>query len=70
MTRAISLIIITLMLGACGTSVKRVDSDETIDLSGAWNDTDSRLVADEMIADALSRPWISNYSSTVCGNLC
>lgn len=51
------------LLAACGTTVKRVDSAETIDLSGAWNDTDSRLVAEEMISDALSRPWISNFVS-------
>ena len=41
--------------------VSRVDAEETIDLSGNWNDTDSRLVADEMIGDALSRPWLDNH---------
>ena len=50
-------------LTACSTSVKRVDSDETIDLSGAWNDTDSRLVAEEMIADSISRPWITDFGA-------
>jgi uncharacterized protein (TIGR02722 family) len=49
-------------LAACSTSVKRVDTDEVIDLSGAWNDTDSRLVAEEMMADVVSRPWIDDYS--------
>ncbi|HKK55765.1 penicillin-binding protein activator LpoB [Marinobacter sp.] len=53
----------TLLLGGCSTSVERVDSDTTIDLSGAWNDSDSRLVAEEMIQDALSRPWISDFTS-------
>lgn len=46
------------LLGACGTSVERIDSAEVRDLSGAWNDTDSRLVSEEMIADVLARPWI------------
>ncbi|MFA6582685.1 MAG: penicillin-binding protein activator LpoB [Elusimicrobiaceae bacterium] len=41
----------------CGTSVERMDTNEVKDLSGRWNDTDSRLVADEMINDSLSRPW-------------
>ena len=41
----------------------RVAEDETIDLSGVWNDTDSRLVAEEMIADVVSRPWISDFQS-------
>ena len=52
-----------LLLSACGTSVQRVDSSETIDLSGAWNDSDSRMVAEEMIQDALSRPWISQFAA-------
>lgn len=50
-----------LSLVACGTSVKRVEVNEQIDLSGAWNDTDSRLVSEEMIQDALSRPWVSDF---------
>jgi penicillin-binding protein activator len=51
------------VIGCGGTRVERVDSDEIIDLSGKWNDTDSRLVAEEMIADSLSRPWIDNFSA-------
>ncbi|MYM62637.1 penicillin-binding protein activator LpoB [Pseudomaricurvus sp. HS19] len=53
----------SLLLSACGTSVQRVAPDESIDLSGAWNDTDSRLVAEEMISDALARPWLGDYTS-------
>ncbi|MBU1983311.1 penicillin-binding protein activator LpoB, partial [bacterium] len=41
--------------------ISRVDAGETIDLSGNWNDTDSRLVAEEMISDAQSRPWLANF---------
>jgi uncharacterized protein (TIGR02722 family) len=51
----------TLFMTACSTSVERLDSQETVDLSGAWNDTDSQLVAREMIEDSLSRAWISNF---------
>ena len=40
-----------------GKKVSRIDSNSVTDLSGAWNDTDSRLVADEMITDCLNRPW-------------
>jgi len=56
------LLVAALSIAACGTSVERVDEDSTIDLSGAWNDTDSRLVAEEMILDVLSRPWILEHS--------
>lgn len=55
------LLCMTVLLSACGTSVKRVDVGEVHDLSGNWNDTDSRLVAEEMISDVISRPWIANY---------
>lgn len=48
-------------LTGCATSVKRVSPDEIIDLSGRWNDTDSRLVAEEIVKDALSRPWIDKF---------
>jgi uncharacterized protein (TIGR02722 family) len=34
-----------------------------MDLSGRWNDTDSRLVADEMITDALNQRWIQRWES-------
>jgi uncharacterized protein (TIGR02722 family) len=47
--------------GGSGKSVTRVEADSTIDISGDWNDTDSRLVAEEMIKDVLNRPWLSNY---------
>ena len=36
-----------------GKSVTRINEDSTTDLSGKWNDTDSRLVADEMISSCL-----------------
>jgi penicillin-binding protein activator len=48
-------------VGGCGgKKVTRVAADSTTDLSGQWNDTDSRLVAEEMIADCLSRPWYTS----------
>ena len=57
------LLFALLGLSACGTQVERVDVEETHDLSGAWNDTDSRLVSEEMINDMLSRPWRQDYTS-------
>lgn len=51
-------------LAACGgTKVTRMDTNDVKDLSGRWNDTDSRLVAEEMIRDCLSRPWVSNATA-------
>ena len=48
--------------GSTGVQVERMSVEEQIDLSGAWNDTDSRLVSEEMIQDMLSRAWILNHA--------
>ncbi|MFH1460608.1 MAG: penicillin-binding protein activator LpoB [Candidatus Omnitrophota bacterium] len=62
--RVTVLVAVVLILGVvagCGTKVKRTEIDKTIDLSGRWNDTDSRLVSEEMIKDCLSKPWINKF---------
>ena len=58
-----------IVFSSCGSSkqVTRVDADTTIDLSGRWNDTDSRMVADEMIDDCLNHPWINNHGMSTGG---
>jgi penicillin-binding protein activator len=50
------------LLAGCNPTVSRVESDTVTDLSGNWNDTDSRLVAQEMIQDVLSRNWLSKFN--------
>jgi len=49
-------------LTGCGKSVTRIASDSTTDLSGNWNDTDSRLVAEEMLNTCLTGPWYQEKS--------
>ena len=61
LTRALGALLIATALAACGTSVERLDGDEVRDLSGAWNDTDSRLVSEEMIQDVLARAWLQDH---------
>jgi len=57
--------IAALLLGCGGgKQVTRLDPNTQTDLSGKWNDTDSRLVAEEMIADCLSRPWLTEFNRT------
>lgn len=51
----------TFVTGCTATKVERIDSDKTVDLSGNWNDSDSRMVAQEMIKDALSQRWVDNF---------
>ncbi|MBN1552081.1 penicillin-binding protein activator LpoB [bacterium] len=60
--RIVSSIILILLINACTTrQVKRLDESTQMDLSGRWNDTDSRLVAEEMINDGLSRRWLTDF---------
>ncbi len=49
---------------SCSHRIERVSVDETIDLSGNWNDTDSRQVAEAMVEQVLSASWISEYNRT------
>ena len=48
-------------LVSCVTGVQRLDTDRAIDLSGRWNDTDSRVVAEAMIEQILDGRWIDDY---------
>ena len=56
--------VLAILLGSCQTTVTRVDPTETIDLSGRWNDSDSKLVAQAMVDDVLDRPWLSDFRDT------
>ena len=70
-----SILVTVLVLGTvvfvngCGRSVEvaRVDSGKEIALTDKWNDEDSRLVAEEMINDMLSYPWISQFNQRFPG---
>ncbi len=56
-------ILAAVLIIGCGASKKvtRLDSNTVTDLSGNWNDTDSRLVSEEMISDCLTRAWITDF---------
>jgi len=65
MSRPVLLLLILLatlvLLGGCATRVTRIEPDAVRDLSGRWNDTDSRLVAETMIQDCLNHPWLDDF---------
>ena len=52
-----------IILAGCSQkkTVQRIEVDTIVDLSGRWNDTDSRQVSEAMIADCLNHPWISQH---------
>ena len=60
MSRAIG-VMLALLVSACATKVERLSTDEVVDLSGMWNDTDSRLVSEAMMKDVLDRPWVGDF---------
>jgi len=58
--KIVSVLFIAATVAACGDNkrVERVSESAVTDVSEYWNDTDSRLVADEMVRDCLARPWL------------
>ncbi len=59
----LTLIALTAIGCGGGKTVTRLDTESVTDLSGRWNDTDSRLVAEEMISDCLSRAWLTDAAA-------
>ena len=64
---AATLVLTTLSACRTGTRVARIDPNQTVDISGNWNDTDSKLVADEMIKEALGMGWITRFMQAKAG---
>jgi uncharacterized protein (TIGR02722 family) len=50
------------LLASCH-SVKRVDADTQVDLSGYWNDTDLRMASDALIKASLETPRLSQFEA-------
>lgn len=62
-------VLLAVALSACSSGgVKRLDTTEEVALSDRWNDTDSRLVSEEMMADMLSFPWFRDFNFSQKGN--
>lgn len=60
----LSAILIALLIGGAGCAtrtVTRIESGDAIDLSGKWNDTDSRLVAETMSIAITTHEWREKF---------
>lgn len=73
-TRRIGMLVLTLAtfgLGACAPRVTRISPDQAIDLSGRWNDVDSRMVAEALIqqsfASSAGQNWATRFAQTSGG---
>jgi hypothetical protein len=64
-----ALVALVALGSACSpTQVSRVDPAAVTDLSGRWNDTDSRLVANELIKQSLDAAWVKRFSDSHGGS--
>ena len=63
MKKVVFLVFAVALLTAGCNSIKvdRVETDTVTDYSGKWNDTDSRIVAQELMQDMTARPWASQF---------
>lgn len=57
-----AIVILLFLLNNCTTRrVQRISTDQQIDLSGRWNDSDSKLCADELTQQVLGEKWIPMF---------
>lgn len=56
------LLTLTILVSSCARSVSRIDPSQQIDLSGRWNDSDSRQTADKIINELLSSEKFKDYA--------
>ncbi len=63
-TRGTALIAVTLLAVStgCARQVTRIAPEQAIDLSGRWNDVDSRLVADSLIRQSFEASMGANWA--------
>jgi uncharacterized protein (TIGR02722 family) len=52
-----------LLSGCAGKDIARLESEMEIDLSGRWNDTDSKLIAQKLINDMLDSSWHKKFKN-------
>ena len=54
----------SLLFTNCSTPhVQRLDENSVTDLSGRWNETDSRLTAEEITKEMMDGSWYNTYSA-------
>ena len=63
--RFFCLLVLIFIITSCARSVSRIDPSQQIDLSGRWNDSDSRQVADKMTTDLLGSPKFKEYAEAL-----
>jgi uncharacterized protein (TIGR02722 family) len=66
---AAAVVLALLASGGCARrTVSRVETDTTIDLSGRWNDVDSRQTAEALVQDVLNATWVGEWMQSHQGS--
>lgn len=64
--RYLVIVLLLILLAGCQSRrVSRIDPAEQIDLSGRWNDSDSRIVADKMIDELFKSDRFKEYADAL-----
>ncbi|MBF0330715.1 MAG: penicillin-binding protein activator LpoB [Candidatus Omnitrophica bacterium] len=56
--------LLVLVAAGCSTQVIRKDVKDVVDLSGRWNDTDARMVAEEAVKACTDGAWIGAFNKS------
>ncbi|MFL9843764.1 penicillin-binding protein activator LpoB [Flavobacterium rhizosphaerae] len=64
---ALVLMVSMSLINCKSNKVQRVSENSVTDLSGRWNETDSRLTAEEITAELMEHAWYSTYASEHTG---
>jgi penicillin-binding protein activator len=59
-----AVVVVSAITVSCSRKVTRIDPGEQIDLSGRWNNTDSRMTAEKMIDDILKEKWVGDHQES------
>jgi hypothetical protein len=63
--RALAALALLAAASGCWTKrVTRIEPNAVTDLSGRWNDTDSRLAANQLVEQTLGAGWAKRYTDT------
>lgn len=58
---ALILSVTSVLLGCTSSTVERVDFDSQQDLSGYWNDTDARIVSNDLAEQLTDSSWYNRF---------
>ncbi|MQA91326.1 MAG: penicillin-binding protein activator LpoB [Gemmatimonas sp.] len=63
------LAVAALAFGGCARQVTRIAPEQAIDLSGGWNDVDSRMVAEALIQQSFASNWVAEHMRSHGGDV-